>query len=167
MRQTPCPLHPSGSTETFIGLPLGERVLEIQVGETAEDERRNILEITVIRSSVNAFRNSDVRGSVQKALEANPGFRTCEWSTGAAVNAAAEGDVCPGIGSIDVERRSIRELTRIAIGGAVDQHYRGTRRDIHSANGCGNSREPEIALDRAFDPQCLFDEVGNAVAFPA
>ena len=130
VRQTPCPLHPSGSTEIFIARSPRQVCTQIQVGQATEDERRNILEITVIRSSVHTLRNSDIRGSVQKALEAYPCFRTGEWSSGATVDATAEGEVLTRVAAIDVERRRIVEPAGVAVGGAVEDHHGRTGGDL-------------------------------------
>ena len=79
----------------------------------------------------------------------------------AAVHAAAEGDVTPGVRAFDVERGGILELPWIAVGRAVHHHHRGARGHVNAADRHVAPRQPEVALHRALDAQALFDEVGD------
>ena len=56
------------------------------------------------------------------------------------------------------------EASGIAVGGAVDDHERGARRDRDAAELGRHAREPEVALHRALDAQALFDEVRDVLA---
>jgi hypothetical protein len=77
--------------------------------------------------------------------------------------APTEGDVGLGVGPVQVEVVRALEATRVAVGGAVEQHHRRPRGDVDPADRGVAPGEPEVGLDRALDPESLLHEVGYAV----
>ena len=53
----------------------------------------------------------------------------------------------------DVERRRVLEVARVAVGGAVEHHHRGAGREVDPAHRGRHPGQPEVALDRALEPQ--------------
>src|SRR3954467_4233983 len=70
-----------------------------------------------------------------------------------------EGQVLARAGALHLELGGALELARIAVGGAVDDHHGGTRRDLGATDGGGRAREAEVALDGALEPEALLHEV--------
>ena len=97
VRHMPWPRHRSSSTVTFIESLLREVEFEVQLGEPAQDVGRNVLVATVTGGAVVRLADPDVGGAVQQALEPDPGFGAGQRCAGAAVDAAAEGQVLTGV----------------------------------------------------------------------
>jgi hypothetical protein len=79
------------------------------------------------------------------------------------VDAPPEGQVLPGVGAVDVERARLREPAGVTVGGPVEHHQRRAGRDVDAAHLGRDPGQPEVALDRALDPQALLHEVGDAL----
>ena len=105
----------------------------------------------------------DVSHAVEDPIDADPSLGASERTTGARMHTAAERDVRLGIGTVDAELVGALEPFGVAVGGAVEQHDRRARRDVDLADLRGAAGEAEVGLDRAFHPERLLDEVGDAV----
>ena len=143
---------------------LGEVEFQMQLGEPAQDVGRNVLVATVSGRAVVRLADPDVGGAVEQPLEPDPGFGAGQRRAGAAVDAAAEGQVLTGVLAVGIERVRILEAARIAVGRPVDHHQRAAGADGFLADGGRHPRQPEVALDRALDAQALLDEVRQQAA---
>ena len=85
----------------------------------------------------------------------------------ARVDAEPEPEVVAAVGAVEAELGRRVEVARVAVRGAVVHHHRRARGDVDAADGRREPCEPELALDRALEPQHLLDEVGDAVPFGA
>ena len=79
------------------------------------------------------------------------------------MDAAPEGDVGLGVGTVQPELGGGVEVTGVAVCRAVEQHHGGAGGDVDAADRGGASRQPEVRLHRTLDPQRLIDEVGDAL----
>ena len=70
-------------------------------------------------------------------------------------------------GAVDDELVRVLEAARVAVRGAGEHHHRRAGRDVDAADGRRDARQPEVALDRALEPQRLLDEVRDARAVVA
>ena len=161
VKHMPWPAQRSSSTVTFIGA-LDDIELEVQLGQPAQDVSRDVLVVAIARRAVMLFADADVGGAVEQPLEPDPGLGTRQRSAGAAVDAAAEGQVLAGVLAVGVERVRILEAARIAVGRTVDHHQRAAGADRFLADGGRHPRQPEVTLDRTLDAQALLDEVAAA-----
>src|SRR5436309_10685702 len=136
----------------------------MQLGETTQDIRRNVLVAAVIRGAVMRLADPDVGGAIQQSLESDAGLRPRERGAWTAVDAATERQVLARVLAFGVEAVRILETARVAVGRAVDHHHRATGAERLLADGGRHSRQPEVALDWALDAQALLDEVGQQAA---
>ena len=83
------------------------------------------------------------------------------------MHTTCERHVLSGVGSIHPEFGRAIEVRRVPIRRARQQHDLRARRDVDPRQAGGDARESEVALDRAFQPKHLFDEIGDAVTVVA
>ena len=164
VRHMPWPRQRSSSTVTFIGIALDEVEFQVQLGEPTQDVGRNVLVATVSGRAVVRLADPDVGGAVEQPLQSDPGFGAGQRCAGAAVDAAAEGQVLAGVLALGIEGVRILEAARVAVGGPVDHHQRAAGADGFLADGGRHPRQPEVALDRALDAQAFLDEVRQQAA---
>jgi hypothetical protein len=119
--------------------------------------------VTVLGGAVLVLGDPDLGGAVKQTFDADPCLGPSKLSTGAGVNTSPKSDVTLGVWTRRVECVWIVELFRVAVGGPVEHHKGGAGRNVNAANGARYPRQPEITLDRTFDPQGLLDEVGDPV----
>ena len=87
-----------------------------------------------------------------------------ERRAGARVDAVTEGHVLARVDAVDPELVGVVEAARVAVGGAVHHHERGSGRELDAADGAPDARQPELALDRALESEHLLDEVRDELA---
>src|SRR6201991_4348092 len=139
----------------------------MQLSKPAQDVGRNVLVAAVSGWAVVLLADPDGRGAIEQPLEPDPGFRAGQRGAGAAVDAAAEGQMLTGVLAVGIEGVRILEASRIAVGRPVDHHERAAGADGFLADGGRHTREPAVALDWALDAQALLDEVRQQAAIVA
>ncbi len=92
----------------------------MQFGQAAQDERRDVLVVTVLGGAVLVLGDPDHGGAVEKTFDADPRLSPSQWSTGARVNTSAKSNVTPGVWTRQVECVWIVEMFRVAVGGPVE-----------------------------------------------
>src|SRR5215207_8867103 len=132
-QQTPWPPHFSSSTNTLTWTPSRRRELDVQSGQTAQDEGGHVDVASIARWAVLVHGDADVGRAVEQPLDAHAGLRTRQRRTGTGVHAAAERDVLAGVGAMHVEPRRIVEAPRVAVGGGDEQHQGRPGGDVDAA----------------------------------
>jgi uncharacterized membrane protein len=74
------------------------------------------------------------------------------------VDAVPEPEVCATVRAIEPELARVLELARVAVRSVLHQEHGGAGGEVDPPDGGRNASEPERALQRALDPQLLFDE---------
>src|SRR5271166_5305526 len=136
--------------------------LDVQCFQPAKNVERHIVEPTIPRRPVPGFLEPNVFEPVQDPIDGDTAFDPGQWPAGATVHAAGECHVLARIRTIYAELGRAVEVARIAVGGAGQQHHRRTGRDRDTTQRGRDAGQPEVALDRRFQPQHLLDEVRNA-----
>ena len=75
------------------------------------------------------------------------------------MDAVPERDVGARVVAVDTELGRALEPARVAVGGTVEDHDRRAGRDVDAAECRRDAGEPEVAFDRALEPQRFLDEV--------
>src|SRR3954462_12134537 len=95
----------------------------------------------------------------QERLERNVDLEACQWSADAAVHSAAPAHVLV-VRALDIELLGVREPLGIAVGRAVQQVHRGSRRDHGPADfDVGGNAAAGEELHGRLQPQYLFDRL--------
>ena len=119
--------------------------------------------MTIGRRTVVLLGEPDVTHAVEDALDADAPLRPRQRAARARVDAAPEGDVGLGVGTVEPELGGRLELAGVAVGRAVEQHDGRPRGDVDAGDGRRAPGQAEVRLDRALDAQRLLNEVGDAL----
>ena len=132
-----------------------------------KDVERHVVETAVPWRTVPGFVEPNVFEPVQDALDGDTPFDPGQWTPGATVHPAGERHVLARIRPVYAEFGRAFEVARIAVGGAGQQHHRRTSWNRDTAQRGRDAGQPEVALDRTFQPQHLLDKVRNAITVGA
>ena len=84
--------------------------------------------------------------------------------TRAGMDAADERDLFAHVMTVGTECVGVFELSLISVARSGKQHHRRAGGHLDISDGRRRARHPEVSFDRAFHPQCLFEERRYAAA---
>src|ERR1700752_4799805 len=87
----------------------GPGVLQVELAQAAEDERRGVGELTRAGRAVVLVGDADVAHAVEHALERDARLRSRERRARAGVHPVSERDVLPRVGTVDDELIGVLE----------------------------------------------------------
>ena len=131
----------------------------METAQATKHVRRQVFEAASTRRAVRGFRYLDIRRAIEETLYADATFGSGKGSSRTGVNAVPKRQMMAGVGSIDAELPRALELARVATSDAVEHHHRGAGGNIHPAELRRDTRQAEVALDRALQPQSLLDKI--------
>src|SRR5271165_339876 len=157
---------PYESATTPVG-SLDRAELQVQLGQPPHLPGGLVGVAACVGWAVRTLRNRDVGHPVEYPVEGNASLGPGEWRSRTGVVATSERQMLANVGAVHAELVGLLELARVPIAGAGQQHHRGSRRNRYVTDRGRCACHAEVGLHRALHPQCLFDEGGDAVAFPA